>query len=796
MLSHNSACRALAALPRLAALYLALALALLAVWPLPAASAAIGPTVKEVIEFTRIIQPLNHDNDALQSQISPDGEQAFIVTRQADVASDKNRFEILLLDVGRERLAAGRMSDPARLLEVEAQLDDDNGNPPIREARWAGNRTIVFRARVHDEPFQVYRLDVPTHQLTQLTFEPRGLVNFDISSDLQRVVYVSPVPNPAMPPGARSVVAGTNSFWSIHFGQDSFRTQQRRYRYMVAAAGSREAARPLGESFPESSAGWPSASISPDGRWAVLPRYEPGRQLAWGRQYPQVADATEKYGPSVKLDSLGYYSRPMSYVSRRLMAYRLADGQEQAVVDAPDDSLPGVRSDRIWQGGGTSVVIAGTYLPKGEGGPNAGSASHIVEYWPDTGKWKDIAALKHRLKTALAAAGKPGAFVAIDGDERRRFERTTDGNWREVEERRSEEGNRDALHGTWRLRVDEALNQPPDIVAADSSGETVRLTELNPQFSAASWGTMREYGWTDAKGRPWHGGLMVPADFDPNVKHALVIQTYGFSPTRFYRDGANVYDGYTSGFAGRAFLRENILVLALPWGAASGGPDDPHGQIAAFSQGVRAAIESLVAKGWVDREKIGIMGWSSTGERVLNLVTFSDTPIRAASLLDGDANTLFSMTITYAVMDGIQIRKERTNEGAPFGDSLERWIRNDPSLHTDCVRAALRIETYGPEVHNNWDIYALLRRQYKPVEMIMIPQGSHALSRPSERMISLQGNVDWYRFWLKGEQRSEPLLPTETAVTLREQYARWNQMVELKRAVDAKPGCVRSASGE
>lgn len=796
MLSHNSACRALAAFHRLAALHLALALALLAAWPSLAASEPVGPSVKEVVEFTRIIQPLNHDNDALQLQISPDGAQAFIVTRKAHVASDRNRFEILLLDVRRERLAAGRKSEPVRLLTVDAQRDDDNGNPSLREARWAGNRTIVFRARVHDAPFQVYRLDVPTRRLTQLTFEPRGLVNFDISSDLQSVVYVAPVPNPAMPPGARSVVAGTNSFWSIHFGQDSFRTQQRRYRYMVAPAGSRRAARPLGESFPESSGGWPGASISPDGRWALLPRYEPARQLTWGQQYPQVADATEKYGPSVKLDSLGYYSRPMSYVSRRLVAYRLADGREQAVVDAPDDSLPGVRSDRLWQGGGTSVVIAGTYLPKGEGDSNAGSASHIVEYWPDSGKWKDIAALKQRLKTALPIAGKPGAFVAIDGDQRRRFERTTDANWCEVDETRSEEADRAGPRGTWRLRVDEALNQPPDIVAFGSNGETVRLTELNPQFSAASWGTMREYGWQDAKGRPWNGGLMTPNDFDPNFKHALVIQTYGFSPRRFYHDGANVYDGYTSGFAGRAFLRENILVLALPWGAASGGPDDQHGQIAAFSEGVRGAIESLVAKGWVDREKIGIMGWSSTGERVLNLVTFSDAPIRAASLLDGDANTLFSMTITYAVMDGIQVRKERTNEGGPFGETLQRWIRNDPSLHTECVKAALRIETYGPEVHNNWDIYALLRRQYKPVEMIMIPQGSHALSRPSERMISLQGNVDWYRFWLKGEQRSEPLVPSETAATLREQYARWGQMVELKRAVDAKPGCVRTADGE
>lgn len=792
MLFHIRARRAPAALNRLALLLLTLVHALSAAWS-PAVSAAVGPTVKEVVEFTRITQPQGHDNDALQSQISPDGRHAFIVTRKADVETDKNRFEILLLEVSPARLAARPAPEPARLLTVESQRDAADFDPALREARWVGNRTIVFRARMNDEAFQVYRLDVPSRRLTQLTFEPLGLVNFDISDDLQRLVFVAPVLNPVMPAGARSVVAGTNSFWSVHFGQDSFRAQHRRYRYMVADAGSRQAARQLGDSFPESSGGFPGANISPDGRWAALPRYEPARQMAWARQYPQVDDATAQFGPSLQLDPLGYYSRPFSYVSRRVVVYRLADGHEQTVVDAPDDSLQSnqLRTDRLWEGGGTSIIIAGTYLPRSAVDSAADARSHVIEYWPDSGQWKDIAVLKKRLKAAYSVADKTDAFLAIDGDDRRRFERTADGNWREVKGQ-----NVAASRSPWRLRVDEALNQPPDVVASGPKGETLRLTQLNPQFSAASWGTMRKYGWKDEKGRSWNGGLMVPADFDPKVKHALVIQTYGFSPTRFYRDGSNVYDGFTSGFPGRAFLRENILVLALPWGAASGGPDDEHGQIGAFSEGVRGAIESLVAEGWVDRDKIGIMGWSATGERVLNLVTFSDLPIRAATLLDGDANTLFSMTITYAVQDGVQIRKERANEGGPFGESLARWIRNDPSLHTDCVTAALRIESYGPEVRNNWDIYALLRRQYKPVEMIVIPQGAHALSRPSERMISLQGNVDWYRFWLKGEQRSELVLSTETAATLSGQYARWGQMAELKRAVDAKPGCVRAAGSE
>ena len=759
------------------------------VWSAPA---GIGPTVKEVVEFTRILQPSNHDNDALQSQVSPDGRRAFVVTRKADVATDRNRIEVLLLDTNARHLEARRVRGPVRLLTVDAQRDEDNGNPALRDARWVDDRTLVFRARIDDAPFQAYRFDVPTRRLTRLTTEPLGVLGFDVSKDLRRVVYVAPVPNPAMPPGERSVVAGTNSFWTMHFGQNDLGVQQRRYRYMVTTAGSRQAARQLGDSFPNANGGPPSVSVSPDGRWTVLPRFESARQLAWSEQYPMIAEATQEYGPSVKFDPLGYFSRPMLYVPRRLVAYRLDDGREQVILDAPDDSLAGARRDRLWQGSGTSIVIAGTFLPKSPSDALVSPGSHLVEYWPATGEWRDIAALTQRLTTTLTVAGRSDAFVAVDGDRRRGFERGPAGTWREVDV--GSIGGDHAPTG-WQLRVQEALNQPPDIVAVGPRDQVVRLTTLNPQFSSATWGTMREFAWSDGKGRTWNGGLMVPAGFEAARRYPLVIQTYGFSPSRFYRDGANISEGYTSGFAGRAFLREGILVLAMPVSASTGYPADPHERLLAFSDGARGAIDALVEKGWVDKDRIGIMGWSATGARVLNLVTFGDAPIRAATMLDGDANTLFSMTITYAFADGTQLDKERTNQGGPYGGTLDRWVRNDPSLHTDCIRAALRFETYGAETHNNWDVYALLRRQYRPVEMIMFPYGSHSLARPSERMISIQGNVDWYRFWLSGEKRTQLLLASETTKTLKDQYARWSQMTELKQAADGKPACVRP-SGE
>lgn len=820
MLTPLSGCRA-AAVPR-APLRLLISLALVMTLLAAASGRAgaapagavpegrVGPTVADVVAFTRIVQPRNADAQALKEQVSPDASQVFIVTRQANIRANRNRYQILLARLGADELARPAFRRPRAVVSLEAADDNDSAYPALQDVRWSGPGTLVFRWKPKGRAFQVHKVDVVTGTLSQLSRSPHGVVSYALSDNQRRLVYTAPHPNPPLAPGAASVVVGNQSFWAVKFGQDDFRAQQRKYQYFVADLGTRRPPRALGEPFAEANRWVPHLSISPDGRWALLPHFEPERQLAWSELYPLIAQTHARAGHALSTDPLGYFSRPGSYVVRRLVAYRLDDGQAQTVVDAPDDSLPAtgqMREDRLWQAGGRSVLIAGTHLPlppgsDARGAADAARASHVIEYWPDTGRWEVVARLKGRLGEARPLPGPTAGFRVLDGGQPRHFNRRASGGWQEVP------AVDDAASGpgrAWTLRIDEGLDRPPELVAdvqtpaaagaaGDAGGQTRRvpLTALNPQFDP-EWGTVRPYSWKDADGRTWEGGLMVPAGYKPGKPQALVIQTYGFSPSRFYLDGSNTHDGFTSGFAGRAFLREGLLVLAMPFYDTQGVPASASAAIQGFMKGVNGAIDALVAEGLADRERIGIMGWSATGERVLNQLTFTDAPIRAASIVDGDANTVFSLAVTYAANDGIQARKERTNEGPPFGPTLMRWVHNDPALHTDCVTAALRLETYGPWVLNNWDIYALLRRQYKPVEMIVLPGGSHGLMTPSDRMVSLQGNVDWFRFWLRNEQRTEPVLPGETAVTLAAQYARWEQMEALRRADAARPRCARKA---
>jgi hypothetical protein len=101
---------------------------------------------------------------------------------------------------------------------------------------------------------------------------------------------------------------------------------------------------------------------------------------------------------------------------------------------------------------------------------------------------------------------------------------------------------------------------------------------------------------------------------------------------------------------------------------------------AAFNDAVRGAVGALVPEGLVDRDRVGILGFNATGEQVLNLVTFTDVPVRAATLIDGDANTLFSPAVTYAGSDNFTAKKEARNGGLPLGDTRLNWMRSGPSL--------------------------------------------------------------------------------------------------------------------
>jgi hypothetical protein len=72
-----------------------------------------------------------------------------------------------------------------------------------------------------------------------------------------------------------------------------------------------------------------------------------------------------------------------------------------------------------------------------------------------------------------------------------------------------------------------------------------------------------------------------------------------------------------------------------------------------------------------------------------------------------------------------------------------------------------------------------LSDQGRPVDFIYLPNGTHLLSKPTERLVSQQGNVDWFCFWLKGEEDPDPAKA--------EQYERWRELRKLQERNEKRP---------
>src|ERR1051325_8397211 len=179
---------------------------------------------------------------------------------------------------------------------------------------------------------------------------------------------------------------------------------------------------------------------------------------------------------------------------------------------------------------------------------------------------------------------------------------------------------------------------------------------------------------------------------------------------------------------------------------------------------LEGAIDALDQRGLIDRTKVGLQGFSRTCYTGLYFLTHSSYSIAAADLSDGVDYSY----VQYIVYGG-GTSAERINGGSPWGSSHVQWLERAPGFRLDRVTTPLRLTAIGPHsVLQEWEPYAGLLAQGKPAELVYIPDGSHILVKPWERMTSQQGVVDWWRFWLQGYEDPDPAKA--------EQYGRWRKL--------------------
>ena len=714
-------------------------------------------TVEDSIRFEALENP--DSASRLVYLWSPDLRHVALLSFFGDLERDQVVYRLWIYSADSIRKAASDSIPPLARVERTTRRN----RPAIADATWAPDGRSIYFLGEREGARQVTRLDLETGKVDVLTHSATDILAFGVGGG--RVVYSAEVPRADVFPENDALVLGSQTIFDLLAVSHERAIGGGPYRTFVQ--------RPGGEPSHLSDDPWPEAAdhmlpyVSPDGRWAITTRI--------ARALP---DSWQRYAnPNETFKFLRASDGSVPYWVRQFVVQDLENRTMRPVVDAPLGLVAHFlgRERAVWLEGTPYVALVNTFLPL-EGVPpeevsRREARPAIVLYEPSTGRTTRVMDIPGNSRT-------PSEMLEI-----------RDVRWRKqdavleiaLRDRKTNEESvrsfaikgdvpvdlktRRAGNDEIELVVEEDYRTLPRVVAR-GSGKAVRIGPANEQLAGKPLDRVELVDWTDRTGRRWQGGLHLPPGYDPKRRYPLVIQTYGFRSTAFRFDGAPL-----TGYAARALASEGMLVVQAPIDISAGAKTE--GQV--HQAMIEGLIDHLDGQGRIDRARVGLSGFSRSCYQVKYFLTHSGYPIRAASITEGIDFGYTQYVVTSAVHRGDSIGRlfEVPYDGPPWGPNRTAWLADAPGFNADRVMAAVRIQANSRAgVLGEWEFFVALRRLGRPVDMVAFKDGEHVLHRPRQRWIAQQGNVDWFRFWLKDEIDPDP----RKAV----QYARWKGLQHLR----------------
>jgi dipeptidyl aminopeptidase/acylaminoacyl peptidase len=698
--------------------------------------------VQDSIEMTRILDPENivvpgAGIDFAQRNagvISPDGAHIATLVTNGEVSNNTNVYRLVIYDT------ANIFAAPSPREVV--RMSDTSSRPGITQIKWLGDsRRIAFIGERPQETPQIWIADTKTRIVTQLTHRKTAIVMYDIAPDGSTCVYAaqaerSPEPVEYTERGfvfewpiqsLPAVLAGhyapsdPDAYSDVYIGRIGQAVkkvaQDRQYVTLV--------------------------SVAPDGRHVVE-----RTQLSEAppEQWTHYDDANVKRIVTAARDP----HRVRLTDVYQYFVIDTATGVRHPLLNAP---APG-SAPVLWTRDGQEIVVAEVCLPLSIPGAPFAKTHNVITIKPD-GSTHVVRAGSDLRVTNMRWEQKSGRLVLKSWPDQYSFYEKNAGEWR-VEDSVPER--------TLQIVVKQDSNSAPELEAQEwIQGTLARrktISHLNPQLQTISLGEVKAYEWTSKDGMAWKAMMYLPPGYQPGTRYPLVIQTHGYSEAEFAPDGRA-----TTAMAAQALANRDIIVVQ------TSGPTGWASRSLLWARQWMAGIESLIDilddRGQISRQQVGLIGWSYTGYLVEYFITHSKYSIGAALAADN---------IEYGYWHYLSVasRPSSLSEfqtlmyGGSFWENPDVWLKESPGFNLDHVRTPLRIETDGDSRFYHWELYGGLQILHKPVELVIIPNASHLLVRPWHRMTSQAGSVDWFAFWLRGEED-----PDRAKV---DQYRRWREM--------------------
>jgi dipeptidyl aminopeptidase/acylaminoacyl peptidase len=286
--------------------------------------------------------------------------------------------------------------------------------------------------------------------------------------------------------------------------------------------------------------------------------------------------------------------------------------------------------------------------------------------------------------------------------------------------------------------------------------EGKKLTAMGDQLKGFTLARREVISWKSADGTTIEGVVYKPANFDPKKKYPLLVVIHG-GPTGVDQPIVNADRYYPT----ERFVAKGALVLR-PNYRGSAGYGERFRALNVRNLGVGdyadviSGVDALIAKGWVDKDRVGSMGWSQGGY-ISAFITASSDRFKAVSVGAG-----ISDWMTYYANTDITPFTRQYLHGTPWDDP-EIYKKTSPISYIAKAKTPTLIQ-HGENdrrvpIPNAYELRQALEDRGVPVKMVVYKGFGHGITKPKQQRAVMEENEKWFAQYIWGEKLEEPKAP-------------------------------------
>jgi dipeptidyl aminopeptidase/acylaminoacyl peptidase len=297
------------------------------------------------------------------------------------------------------------------------------------------------------------------------------------------------------------------------------------------------------------------------------------------------------------------------------------------------------------------------------------------------------------------------------------------------------------------------FDEYPDVWITDSNFKAPKkISNGDAQRAQFNWGTAELVNFKNTDGVALKGLLLKPDNFDPKKKYPMIVYIYerlsqGLHQFRNPGPGTSINPTYYVSNGYLIFMPDIVYKTGYP------GRD--------ALQCVLPAVQTVVDKGFVDENNIGIQGHSWGGYQIAYMVTQTN---RFKVAEAGAA--VVNMTSAYSGIrwgTGLPRQFQYEHSQSRIGGSLweypMRYLENSPLFHADKIQTPLLLINNDEDDAVPWyqgiEFYLALRRLNKEAYMFTYNGEKHGLRKRINQKDYTRRLQEFFDHFLRGAPAPE-----------------------------------------